>query len=229
MGISQLDAYNRVLVALGERRIASTSEQREPRRVLDDLYTDCIQYCLEQGMWNFAMVSTALSAASSGAFMSYTTQFTKPSDLIHLFMASISSTFDPPLTGDYIDQGGSWYSNATSALYVRYTSNGASFGANTALWTQSFGTYLVHTIAHWAALRITGSPAIEAAMERKAARYLLSALAIDSVPQLPGMRPFNSEARAKIVEGFQPQPIDVAPFHAPLAQPTPAQGQGGGG
>lgn len=225
MGTTQLAVYNRALSAMGERRLASTSESREPRRVLDDHYSDCIEFALEQGMWNFAMRNEALSSAGSAGYMNYSNKFTKPTDFVHLFMASISSTFDPPLTGDFIDQQGNFYANA-STLYLIYSSNDASAGgANLTLWTQTFTAYFVQLLAAWTAFRITGSESIAEMCERNAARYLVSALAIDSVPQLPGLRPFNAEARAKPVEGWIGQPIDAAPFHAQLAmmQQVPAQ------
>lgn len=224
---TQLAVYNRALLALGERRLASTAEQREPRRVLDDLYPDCVQYCLEQGMWNFALISATIFS-TTGPALNFQYGFAKPADLIHLFAASTSATFDPPLMGtDFIDQGALWYAAGTP-LQVRYTSNSASFGANLALWTQSFTTYFVHVLAAWAAVRVTGAETVAQAMEQRASRYLISALAIDSVPQLPGLRPFNSESRSKVVEGFTPQPIDVRPFHAPFMsnQPAPSGQQG---
>ena len=226
---TQLDVYNRALAALGARRIASLVEAREPRRVLDDLWADCVQFCLEQGMWNFAMLATNIASSGAGIF-NYTYAFTKPTDLVHLFSASISANFDPPLVGDFIDMQGDWYANSTP-LYVRYTSNlTPQAGANPALWTMTFTTYVAHVLAAWAAIRITGNGAIAEAMERRAQRYLLGALAIDSVPQLPGLRPFNSEARAKPVEGHQPQPIDMAPFYAAgqiMPAPSPREGQQG--
>lgn len=227
MGTTQLAIYNRALAALGARRIADLTEQREPRRVLDDLYSDCIQFCLEQGMWNFAMRNAAVDGTASGAF-GYAYVYTKPADLVHLFTVANSVTMDPPLTTDFVDQQGLWYGNAAT-LYVRYTSNDAtSGGGNLALWTQSFATYLAHVLAAWAALRVTGAEPTSEAMERKAARYLIPALAIDSVPSLPGLRPFNAEARAKPVEGHQAQPIDMVPFMASAMAPGAAPNQRGG-
>ena len=220
MGTTQVAVFNRALIALGERRLASIGEPRKAQRVLTDLWGDCVQFCLEQGMWNFAMASGSVAGTGSSG-LGYSYAFAKPSDLVHLFALSESGTYDPPLTGrDYADAGGSWFANVAT-LYGRYTSNAAGNGGNLALWTMTFTSYLVHVLAAWAAVDLTGSQAVADAMEQRAARYLVGALAIDSVPMLPGLLPFNAEARSRIAEGANAQPIYVDPFRAAL--PGPAQ------
>jgi hypothetical protein len=227
MSVTQLSVYNRALTALGQRRLATITEQCEPRRVLDDLWADCLQYCLEQGMWNFAMINSSLAADMGSGDINYSHKYDKPGDLVHLFAISSSSTYDPPLVNDFVDQQAHWYANVAT-VYLRYTSNdGTSGGGNLGFWTQTFATYVAHVLAAWSAVRITGSEAMAQAMEVKAQRYLLAALAIDSVPMLPGMRPFNAEARSKPVESHQPTPVEMAPFFIAgglAAQAAPAAG-----
>jgi len=219
---TQLGVYNRALTAMGARRLASLTEPRLAQRVLTDLWADVVQYCLEQGMWNFAMTAGALASAGSG--FGFSSAFSAPTDQVHLFTASLSPSYDPPLVEDFIQAGPFYYANGTP-LYVRYSSNSVSFGGNLLLWTGTFETFVSYTLAAWAAFRITGSQAIEADMVQRSDRALLVALSIDHVPQLPGLRPFNAEARARVVQTAQGEPIEMRPFHAALMAP-PQQGQG---
>jgi hypothetical protein len=222
---TKLGIYNRALIAMGERTLASLVEEVEPRRVLDDLYPDCLQFALEQGMWNFAMRNAALTPAGGGD-MNYANVFTKPTDLVHLFLASEAAAYNLPLVNDFIDQQGQWFSNAAT-LYVRYSSNDVTDGgANLAKWSQTFTTYFVHLLAAWAAIRISGAGPLSELLEARVDRYLMAALAIDSVAMAPGLRPFDAQARAMPVEGHALHPIDILPFHAQLKFSAPAQPQG---
>jgi hypothetical protein len=208
---TQLAVFNRACVALSERTLASLTEPRESQRILAQLWPDCLQFCLEAGIWNFALRTATLSSAGAGS-MNYSNAFNKPADLLHLFTASLSSNFEPPLVLDFVDQGAQLMANG-STLYIRYTSNDATVGGgNLVLWTQTFATYVAHVLASWAALRITGRADLVDLMERRVQIYLMRALAIDSVASLPGLRPFNADARGLPVEGHQPFPLDMAPF-----------------
>jgi hypothetical protein len=221
---TELAIFNRALIAMSERSLASLTEPREPQRILSSVWSDCVQFCLEAGVWNFALRTAALSSAGAGS-MNYSNAFNKPSDFIHLFTASLASNFEPPLVMDFVDQGTQLMANGTT-LYVRYTSNDATVGGgNLSLWTQTFATYVAQVLASWTALRITGKPDVADDMERRVQIYLLRALAIDSVASLPGLRPFNAEARGLPVEGHQPFPLDMAPFHPGMF----ARDSGGGG
>ena len=53
---TQLDLYNGALLQVGERFLASLTEQREPRRLLDQVWAaNGVKTCLEEGQWPFAM------------------------------------------------------------------------------------------------------------------------------------------------------------------------------
>ena len=43
----KLTVYNETLGLLGERKLASLTEQREPRRVLDGFWDQTVAYCLD--------------------------------------------------------------------------------------------------------------------------------------------------------------------------------------
>lgn len=224
----KLTLYNLALANLGQHRIDTLGSPTERRRILDSYYPSCVQFCLEAGMWNFAMRTAALNTSGAGA-MNFALAFNKPLDFVHLFDVAKTASFDPPLVKDFIDQGAQLYAS-TSPLYIRYTSNDASVaGGNLSLWTMTFTAYVAHVLAAWSALRITGRGDLGDLMEARSRRYLLNALAIDSVPMLPGLRPFNAEARALEVEDHQAQPIDTQPFSVALGfGQAPPQAGGGG-
>ena len=191
---TQLTIYNEALRHIGERRLASTSEAREPRYVLDDAYTDVLAFCLEQGMWNFALVSSgSLSSAGTGSF-GYSRKFTKPAALVHLFQVSDSASFTPPFS-DFVEEAGFYHSSATN-LYLRYVSNdGTTGGGNLTLWTNSYARYVAVTLAANVCYRITSSAELTNYLFGLSGRFLLNALAIDSLRAPPGLLPFNQWAR----------------------------------
>ena len=62
---TQLFIYNEALGHLGERQLASLSEPREPRRVLDSYWSDVVGFCLSQGLWKFARRTAQIDSSSS--------------------------------------------------------------------------------------------------------------------------------------------------------------------
>jgi hypothetical protein len=57
MAVSRLSIYNGALRECQERKLASLSEDREPRRVLDDVWNDgdgLLRFVLRQKQWRFA-------------------------------------------------------------------------------------------------------------------------------------------------------------------------------
>lgn len=150
----KLRIYNASLLLLGERRLASLTEAREPRRVLDDVYSDALLYCLEQGQWNFAMRSVQVEsdAAVDPAF-GFTYAFEKPDDWIRTCGLSASETFSLPLMR-YLDEAGYWYSDV-APVYVRYVSSDTNYGADLSLWPMTFTRFFEAHLAFLASERIT--------------------------------------------------------------------------
>jgi hypothetical protein len=57
----RLKIYNGALLLCGEKELASLSENREPRFLLDLVWNDNgVRFCLEQAQWHFAMRSSQL-------------------------------------------------------------------------------------------------------------------------------------------------------------------------
>lgn len=138
MTISKLTLYNGANRLLGERRLASLTEDRPSRRYLDAAWDDgVVDAALEQGFWNFATRTIEISASTSIApSFGYRHAFEKPDDYIKLGAICTDEFFKSTLH-DYTDESGYWFANE-DVLYVQYISNDALYGLNYALWPQTF-------------------------------------------------------------------------------------------
>lgn len=154
---TQLGLYNEALRLIGERRLASISENREPRRVLDDIWNDgTVDYCLEQGQWNFAMraIEITKSVTTIPAF-GYTNAFDKPNDFIRTCGVAEDEFFNVPLTR-MVEEVGFWFADI-DPLYVRYISNASSYGADLTRWPKTFTKYVAAYMASEAVWTLTQS------------------------------------------------------------------------
>ena len=155
---TQLSLYNGALYLLGEEKLASVNENREPRHVLDQFWNNgAVDYCLEQGLWNFAIRSVKAEADSSiTPDWGFQKVFLKPSDWIKTAVVCSDEYFRNPLTNlDWRDEVGYWFSNLEE-LYIRYVSNNSSYGQNLALWPKTFERFVEAYLAKMAGPRIKG-------------------------------------------------------------------------
>jgi hypothetical protein len=155
---TQLGLYNAALIELGEGTIASLSEDRKGRRVLDSIYSSVLAECLEAGAWNFAMRTVKLDADTSitPAF-GFTEVFAKPTDWVRTISLSADENFSQPLFRYWDDVN--YLSADQTPLYLRYVSNSASWGLNLTLWPQSFTRYVEVALAERGCVSITQSNA----------------------------------------------------------------------
>lgn len=198
MAATRLKIYNGALRILGERKLASLSENREPRRVLDDIWDDQFtDYCLEQAPWNFAMRSIELSYSPSitPAF-GYTRAFDKQSDWIRTAAVSLDEFFNTPLT-QYTDEGEYWRANHDT-LYIKYVSNDASYGGDLSLWPASFVRYVEAQLAMEACSRITKSDNERLDIERRVKRMLAEAKNKDAMNQPTQFAPTGSWVNSRV-------------------------------
>lgn len=153
--MSKLERYNGALLILGERKLASLSEAREPRRALDDAWDQVLSYCLESGFWNFAMRAVQIdSSASVTPTFGYTYAFAKPDDFIRTYKQSQFESLNPPLL-DIVDEPNYWYANC-DPLYVKYVSDDVAYGADQSIWPETFADYIDTRLALKTCKRITG-------------------------------------------------------------------------
>lgn len=184
---TQLALYNGALTELGERNIASLSENREPRRVLDDVYAGVVAECLEAGQWSFAVRTIQIEADPSlTTDFGYQNVFTKPDDWVRTVGLSASEYFNPPLIG-YKDEASYWLADI-DPLYVMYVSNDSSYGLNLGIWPASFAKYVTLSLAQQICRRITSNKTDSEMLEKaqtKAKREALNKDAFNKPVKFP--------------------------------------------
>lgn len=181
MVASKLSLYNGALLLCDARRIANLSVNEEVRYVLDDVWDrGAIDTCLERGLWNHAMRSGewTYDTAYTDPLNAGWYRFDKPDDFIRSAGVFTDQSFTQPDLS-YHDEGNYVYSNYQT-LYIRYVSNGASYGADYSLWPSSFERYVEHYLAYSIIGRITGGQTDKQAMEVQMKKQLASALAKDA-------------------------------------------------
>lgn len=144
---TQLSLYNEALRLCGERKLASLTENREPRRLLDQVWDEgALEYCLEMGAWNFANRSLLLQEDPT-----FTTQFgyryafEKPSDVVRLTAVCSDEYYNMPLTR-YKEEGGYYFSDL-DIIYIQYVSSDAEFGMDTSLYPRTYEKFVAAFMA----------------------------------------------------------------------------------
>lgn len=142
MATSRLALYNGALRILKERKLTSLSENREPRRLLDDAWGDgsttgAVRYCLEMGQWTFATRTVQIDYSPSVTpSFGFAYAFDQPADLVRpIGLFSDAECTEPLLR--YADERRYWYTYLET-FYARYVSNHTSYGADVSLWPENF-------------------------------------------------------------------------------------------
>lgn len=167
MSQTKLQIYNGALRLLEERKLSSLSENREPRRVLDDIWDEgAIDACLEMGLWNFATRSVkAEYSPSVEPPFGLAFAFDKPTDWIQTAAVCYDAHYTTPCI-QYVDEAGYWFADVDT-LYIKYVSNLNTYGADLSLWPQSFAKMVQAYMALEAVGRITGNKTDRQVVERE--------------------------------------------------------------
>lgn len=182
MSTSQLALYNGALTKfLGERKLASLSENREPRRVLDDIWSQgAVKYCLERGHWKFAQrVAKLTYDPSVTPSFGYNRAFEKPSDCVKISMLCSDEYFKAPLL-EYSEESGFWFASLDE-VYISYVSDDSSYGGDMSLWPESFIRFVECYLALSAVNRISQSATSEDKLEKKISKLKVDALSKDAI------------------------------------------------
>ena len=172
---TRLYLYNEALRMCGERSISSLTEDREPRYLLDSVWNNGgVDYCLEQGFWQFATRSVQVDydTAVTPAF-GFNRAFTKPTDWVKTAAVCSDEYFRVPLI-NYTDEAGYWYAEIDT-IYVKYISNGNSYGNDLSVWTQSFADYAASHFAYKIVKKLTGDENKELALKQDRKDFLNAA------------------------------------------------------
>lgn len=199
-GDVHLGVYNEALRILGERRLAALTENREPRRVLDDAWDNggAVRYALSKGDWNFGLRSVEIGydPGIDPAF-GFRRAFLKPVDIARLSALSADPGFQSPLTArQYADEGAYWLSDH-GALFVRFVSSLDAYGFNSGLWPEVFKKYLGAYLAHECCERITNSKAKVARADDGMKSALAEARSNDAMAEGVKFRPAGTWVRSR--------------------------------
>lgn len=138
---TKLGLYNACLLIAGECKLSSLTEEREPRRMLDQVWDDgAVKYCLEQGQWAFATRAVKLKYDTAATItFGLQRQFTMPSDYIRTVALSSDEYFTTRTL--YTVERNSWFCELDE-IYVRYVSNDTAYGNDLTLWPETFSEYV---------------------------------------------------------------------------------------
>lgn len=181
MAFDQLALYNSALRHLGQRKLASLVENVEARRLLDDAWdADARRYCLEEGLWSFAVRSVEIgSDPDVTPSFGYKNAYSKPTDWVRTVALCSDEFFNSPITA-YSDEGGFWYCS-TEPLYVRYVSQDAAFGLDYGKWPATFSQWVAAYLATQICTPLTESEKRLADVRTLARRLLVDARSKDAM------------------------------------------------
>lgn len=171
----QLSLYNGSLLLCGERFLDSLTEEREPRRLLDRVWSaNGVKTCLEMGQWNFAMRTVQIDYDPSiEPSFGYRRAFQKPDDWVLTAGLCSDEFFRSPLTG-YWDEAGYWYADLDT-LYVRFVSDDVLYGLDMNKWPESFREYVEEYFASKIIQKLTNSEEEESESMQRLKKKLLTA------------------------------------------------------
>lgn len=198
----KLSLYNGALRLCKQRRLASVSEAREPRYLLDDAWGDggttsgSVKKCLEAGQWTFATrtVQIDYSPSITPSFgLRYA--FDKPTDIVKVAAICSDPYFNQPLL-DYADEGDYWYSDLQT-IYVKWVSNGATWGLDMARWPEVFVKFVEAELAAEIVGNLTQGDGLEADIHKKREMAEREAKAFDAMNKPTRFPPPGSWAQAR--------------------------------
>jgi hypothetical protein len=203
---TQLTIYNGALLHCGERFLASLTENREPRYLLDHVWSNNgVKLCLEAGQWHFAMRTIQIDYDPSfEPGFGYRRAFEKPDDWIATSGLCSDEYFNEPLT-QYVDEAGFWYADLDT-LYVRHVSNDANYGMDMNKWPETFREYVECHFATKVVRKLTGSAEKEADLIKKCEELLKLAKSKSAMAEPTKFPAQGSWARSR--RGSGPSRID---------------------
>lgn len=193
----KLTLYNKALSEiLGQRKLASLTEDTEARYKLDERWVDATRYCLGQGQWNFATRSVRLDYSPSlEPSFGYRYAFRQPDDFVMISAVSGDQYFHTPLL-EYRDEGGWWYADLQT-IYVSYVSDDPAYGGNPSIWPATFCRYVEAYLAYGLAYSLLKDKNEEVRVGNMMAKYSIDARSKDAQANPTKMLPQGSWVRSR--------------------------------
>ncbi len=189
--------YNDALTICGERAIASLTEDREARRLLDHVWDNGgVKACLEAGQWLFARRAVMIDYDPDiDPGFGYQYAFQKPSDWCNTAALCEDEYFNTPLTA-VSEEAGYWYADVNE-IYVKYTSDDASWGGDLASWPQAFADYVAAYFASRIILKLSGDKERFVAVDKIMEKNLLKAKNHNAMSDATKFPPKGSWVRSR--------------------------------
>ncbi len=195
---TKLRLYNGALRLVGERKLTSLTENRDPRRFLDEVWDDgFINLMLSTGQWMFACRTQSLTYSPSvtPAF-GYQYAFDKPADWIRTISFSGDEYFAEPLLR-YQQQALYWFADVDT-IYIRYVSNDTSYGGVVTTWPENFCQFVEAHLAREICSRLEGGDTKRKSMDDERSARLSIALSTDAMEEPTRIMPMGNWAGARM-------------------------------
>jgi hypothetical protein len=155
--MNKLILFNAALRHVGEGKLASLSENREPRRLLDQQIEEgAIKHCLGQADWKFAIRTSKLTYSPSLVTeFGYRYVFEQPEDFVKTSALCTDEYFKSPLL-HYSFKNELFYAGIED-IFIEYVSDDASFGMDYEKWPPAFTQYVACYLAQGICIRLTQS------------------------------------------------------------------------
>lgn len=193
---SKLDVWNQALVHLEKEPLASLSSEKEARYVFDAAWPGVVAQAFNEGDWNFAKKSVALSLNNSEtAALGWSYVFDYPDDYERTIAVSNVPDFAQQFF-DYIDQDGFIHAN-TNALYLRYVSTTKQADNQVTAWPTMFWRYVAVKLAHETCGKLTSGATLGDKLEKMEKKALRQLKSVDARNQPNAQIPAGSWIRAR--------------------------------
>lgn len=194
---SQLSIYNAALRHIGERELASLTENREPRRVMDGVWDDdFVDTCLEEGFWNFATRAIKITYSPSvEPPFGYRYAFDVPNDHVRTVAVCTDEYFSTPEL-NYTTEGEYWFCDSQE-MYIKYVSNDNAFGQDYSLWPKKFTRWVELYLASLVCERLTQNASKQEQLMKRAKRALIDARSKDAMEEATKFMPPGSWTRSR--------------------------------
>lgn len=184
--LTEVNIMNRALTKLGERTIASRTENNERARVMNTIYEPVRDDLLRENPWNFAIVEDTLAADPVAPISTrFTARFAYPADM--LYMISTENRSPYRLIGNFI------HSSADNSLIIRYIAR----ITDASQFDTGFTEALALKLAHEAAPRLSENTSQQDLLFRDYNLALIKAKKFDGQEDDPRVQPEGSWVAAR--------------------------------
>jgi hypothetical protein len=154
-GTTKLKLWNDALAECGGQSVLTATDNTGilTASTLAEVHDRTLNYCLEQGYWNFATKTAELATEGGTVLYGYTYPYQKPAGWVRTIRIAASEDYWPPFE-DYEDAKNQIHADV-SPLYMAYIATEG--GLDLTIWPESFSTYVSCELAKRICRRIGGA------------------------------------------------------------------------